>query len=159
MVFGPNGFQQKAEMYTDIQWNMERLHVAVNGMDTEMWATLTDSSIKVQQRCADNTIERIISLQNNRYFFLFHGALIIPMLWLRGLEFGQYEKTPCQILPLGYAEVTEIKGTMNDSNTREFSLMMQLNEYMDSVLIQTDNSGKVINYQSEIGHLIIKQQE
>ena len=52
--------------------------------------------------------EKIIDLQNDNYFFMYSGALIIPMIWLRGYDFNNYEKVTYQMLPSGFAEIKQL---------------------------------------------------
>lgn len=157
VVFGQNGFSQFAEMIVDDQWMMQDLHIVVNDKDIELNVTVEDRNVRIKQRQKQTEVTKEISLQFNQYFFLYSGALAIPLIWLRGFDFSFLEKMQYQVLPIGMAEVMQIKQE-NISDTRLFSLNIHIGEMSDFINIQTDQSGKVLLYESALSRLIIKPQ-
>jgi hypothetical protein len=101
-IFGANGFCQKAVLRTDAHWQMQELQVTVESLNIEMCASIKDGKLYLQQKQQDAKLEKIIDLQNDKHFFMYNGAMIIPMIWLRGFDFDNYEKVTYQMLPMGY---------------------------------------------------------
>ena len=158
-VFGVNGFQQKAILRTDDCWQMQELKVAIESMNIEMCANVKDRKVYVQQK-QQNAVgfEKIFELQNDKFFYIYSGALVIPMIWLRGFSFDNYEKVAYQMLPAGFVEIKQLTDTVSENNLRTFSLLMYLQNFTDIVKIRTDISGKILSLYSETCQLtIIKQ--
>ena len=61
-------------------------------------------------------------------------------------------------LPIGYAEVKQLRDTNSDQGTRYFSVMIYLQIFTDIVKIQTDKYGKMLSFHSETNQLTIKIQ-
>ena len=89
---------------------------------------------------------------------MYSGALVIPMIWLRGFDFDNYEKVTYQILPTGYAEVKQLHGTDSFQGVRNFSILMYIQNFSDIIKVQTDMLGKLLNFYSETNQLTIKIQ-
>jgi len=155
-VFGVNGFQQKSVLRTDHKWQMQELQVIIESLKIELRASVTDRKIVIQQKQQDTNFEKIIDLMNDRYFFMYSGALIIPMIWLRGFDFDNYEKVTYQMLPIGYAEVKQLPETVPCKRIRNFSLLMYIQNFTDIVKVQTDISGKLLSLHSDTNQLTIK---
>jgi len=113
-VLGISGFQQRAILLTDDRWQMQELRITIESLDVEMTASLKEGRVYVHQKQPESDIEKIIDLQNDRHFFIFNGALLIPMIWLRGFDFSNFEKATYQMLPVGYAEVKQLHNTDRD---------------------------------------------
>jgi len=157
VTFGQNGFRQRAEMLVDDQWMMQHLHVVVDDKRIELNASIDKEQVRIIQNQERKEINKLIPLHISRYFFIYSGALVIPLIWLRGFDFKSFEKIQYQLLPAGLAEVMQIKKT-NVSDTLHFSLNVQLGEINDFINIETDCTGKVILYESALSKLIIKPQ-
>ena len=84
--------------------------------------------------------------KNDKYFFMYSGALIIPFIWLRGFDFDNYEKVTYQMLPMGFAEIKQLPDIDLDKTVRNFSLLMYVQNFTDIVKIQTDISGKTVTF-------------
>ena len=97
-------------------------------------------------------------MQNYRYFFHYNGALIVPMLWLRGFDFDNYEKVTFQMLPAGYAEVKQLPATVYCQGARTFSVLMYVQNFIDILKIETDKLGILLSLHSESNQLTIKKQ-
>ena len=156
IVFGTNGFQQRAVLQTDIHWQMQKLQVASEALNVEMCASINDNKLYLQQKQPEVNFEKIIDLQIDKYFFMYQGALVIPMIWLRGFDFENYEKVTYQMLPAGYAEIKQLSDVVSDNKVRTFSLLMYLQNFTDIVTIETDISGKLLSLHSETNNVIIK---
>ena len=52
-VFGINGFYQKATMYTDFQWQIQKLNVDVESLNIKMNAYIKDEKLYIQQKQQD----------------------------------------------------------------------------------------------------------
>ena len=158
-VFGINGFQQKASLKTDFQWQMHELNIFVDSMNIEMNAIVKEGKAYVKQN-KQNTVgfEKIIDLKNDKFFFQYNGALVIPMIWLRGFDFDNYKKVTYQMLPMGYAEVKQLPNTATCQEFRDLSLLMYVQNFTDIIKIRTDMSGKLLSLQSETNQLLIKLQ-
>ena len=157
-IFGANGFQQKAELRTDFHWKMQKLQVTVESMNIEMCVSVKDEKVYIHQKHQDEVFEKTIDLQNDKYFFMYSGALITPFIWLRGFDSDNCEKVTYQMLPIGYAEVKQLCGSVSDSEIRDYSLLMCVQNFMDIVKLQTDISGKLLSLHSETNQLTIKKQ-
>ena len=156
-VFGNNGFQQKAELQTDHNWQMQDLKVTVESLNIEMKASVKDGKVYLRQTQQNNlSFENVIDLQYDNYYFQYNGALIVPMIWLRGFDFDSYEKVTYQMLPVGYAEVKQLPEPVTGQGIRDFSLLMYVQNFTDIIKIQTDKSGKLLSLHSEINQLTIK---
>lgn len=157
VIFGQNGFRQHAEMLVDNQWIMQQLCIVVDEKNIELNASIVNENVRIWQKHGEIEIENVIPLQGKRFFFLYSGALVIPLIWFRGFDFEVFEKTHYQLIPTGRAEVMQIP-EMGDANVCHFSINMQIGEITDFIQIKTDCSGKVWYYKSELSQLIIKQQ-
>jgi hypothetical protein len=157
-VFGVNGFLQKSVLRTNIKWQMQELLVSIESMMIEMCASVKDEKMYLQQKQQDMNVEKIIDLQNDKFFFLYSGALIIPMIWLRGFDFDNYEKVTYQMLPIGYAEIKQLSNSVSVNGMRDFSLLMYMHNFTDVVKVQTDMSGKLLFFHSETNQISIKLQ-
>lgn len=157
VIFGQNGFRQCAEMFVDDQWMMHHLHIVVNDKNIELNATVDNGNVKITQRQEQTEITKVIPLQFNRYFFIYNGALVIPLIGFRGFDFTAFEKMQYQLLPAGLAEVMQIRQT-DVSDRLHFSLTIQIGEITDFIKIQTDRAGKILVYESALSKLIIKPQ-
>ena len=159
-IFGANGFQQKAELRTDDFWQMQELQVTIEALNIEMNAVVKDGTVYVRQKRQGGVeFEKNIVIQNDKYFFQYSGALIIPTIWLRGFDFDNFEKITCQMLPMGYAEVKQLPELISDQGIRDFSLLMYVQHFTDIIKIQTDMSGKLLSLHSETNQLTIKTQQ
>ena len=156
-IFGSNGFQQKAVLRTNSHWQMQELRVIVESLGIEMYAFIKERKLYLQQKQQDTNIEKIIDLQSNNYFFMYNGALVVPIIWLRGVDFENYDKVTYQMLPMGYAEVKQLYSSASfGQNMRNFSLLMYVQNFTSIVKIQTDMSGKLSFFHDEANQLIIK---
>ena len=88
---------------------------------------------------------------------MYSGALIISMIWLRGLDFNNYEKVIYQMLPQGFAEVKQLSDIVSDKEIRNFSLLMYVQNFTDIVKVQTDMFGKMLSLHSETNQLTIRR--
>jgi uncharacterized membrane protein len=68
-----------------------------------------------------------------------------------------FEKIQYQVLPVGTAEVMQIKQP-NGSDFLHFSLHMQMGGITGLIRIKTDRAGKILLYESALSKLIIKPQ-
>ena len=158
-VIGTNGFQQKAVLRTDQKWQMQELKVAIESMSIEMCAYVKERKVYIKQKQQDTVdFEKIIGLQNDNFFFQYSGALIVPMIWLRGFDFDSYEKITYQMLPTGYAEIKQLPNTASSQHIRSFSLLMYVHNFTDILKIQTDMCGKLLSLHSETNQVTIKLQ-
>ena len=156
-VFGTNGFQQKALLKTDFQWKMQELKVTIDSVGLAMYASVNDGKLYLQQNKKDASFEKIIDLQHDNFFFMYSGALVIPMVWLRGFDFCNYEKVTCQMIPMGFAEIKQLSEDIVSSKlSRDFSLLMYMQNFTDIIKIQTDISGKLISLHSEVNKITVK---
>jgi len=155
-IFGINGFQQKAKLRTDAHWNMQELHIIVESLKIEMNAHVNEGKLYIRQKQQDSNFEEILDLQQDKFFFMYNGALVIPMIWLRGFDFDNYEKVTYQMLPTGFAEIKQLANTASDSNICTFSLLLFVQNFTDIVKIQTDIAGKLLSLHSETSGLTIK---
>lgn len=158
VVFGNNGFQQKAELRTDSKWVMQELNVRIDTLDIEMKANIQDGNLHIAYNQANGKYEKTFFFDNARFFFMYNGALVVPLIWLRGFDFDNYETVIYQMLPVGLAEVKQIRTTDLEHNIRRFSILMQIQGYADIVNVQTDMFGKVLYYQSQSNGLTVKIQ-
>ena len=94
-------------------------------------------------------------MQHDKFFFMYSGALVVPMIWLRGFDFDNYMKVTYQMLPVGYAEIKQLPNTASCQGFRNFSLLMYVQNFTDIVKIQTDISGKLLTLYSETNHITI----
>ena len=136
---------------------MQELQVTVEALNIEMTANVKYGKVYVRQKqryALD--FEKVIELQNDRYFFQYSGALIVPMIWFRGFDFDNYEKVTYQMLPMGYAEVKQLPNTVSNQVVRNFSFLMYVQNFTDILKVQTDISGKLLSLQSETNRLTIK---
>ncbi|MDR1115493.1 MAG: hypothetical protein LBL33_05000 [Tannerella sp.] len=157
-VFGSNGFHQKAVLQTDFHWQMQELKVDVESLNIEMLASINHGKLYLQQKQANENFEKIIDLQHEKHFFLYSGALVIPMIWMRGFDFDNYEKVTYQMLPMGYAEVKQLCDPDSGQGIRHFSIMIYLQSFVDIIKAQTDMFGKLLYYYSETNQITIKIQ-
>jgi hypothetical protein len=157
VIFGSNGFQQSAEIFVDNKWMMTYLHIEIDSQNIELTANIENGNAMITQRQRQKKIEKVIPLQLKQYFFIYSGGLIIPMIWLRGFDFLTFNKIQYQLLPIGVAEVMQIKQN-KISDVLHFSLTMQIGEITDYINIKTNQEGKVLLYESAISKLIIKPQ-
>ena len=158
-IFGTNGFQQKAELITDFHWKMQELNIHVESLNNELHVSVNEGKVYVHQKKQDTVFKKNIDLQHKNYFFIYSGALIIPMIWLRGFDFDNCEKVTYQMLPVGFADIKQIPDTVSSNNMREFSVLMYVRNFTDIIKIRTDVSGKLLSLHSVKNQLTIKKQQ
>lgn len=157
VIFGQNGFRQCAEMLVDDQWLMRKLRVVVEEKNIELNADIDNGSFRIKQSQAQTETTKLIPLQLNQYFLIYNGALVMPLIWLRGFNSEYFEKVQFQLLPVGLAEVMQIKQS-NTSDIRKFSVNIQVMDFTDFIHITTDHTGRTLLYESALSKLIIKPQ-
>ena len=157
VIFGQNGFRQCAEMWVDESWMMQKIHIVVDQKNIELLANVDGDNVKIWQQHGQREFEKIIPLQMNKFFFLYSGALALPFIWLRGFNYGTFEKIQYQLFPTGQAEVMQIKKE-DKPTVYHFSINMYIGEMTDLTKIETDHTGKMLLFQSASTKLIIKPQ-
>ena len=155
-VFGTNGFCQKASLKTDFQWKIQELKITIDSFGLAIHVFVNDGKLYLRQKQHGSSFDKIIDLQNNKYFFMYSGALVIPTIWLRGFDFDSYEKISYQMLPTGFAEIKQLSGSVSGDKIRNFSLLMCTQNFTDIIKVQTDISGKILSLHSEINNITIK---
>jgi hypothetical protein len=87
---------------------------------------------------------------------VYSGALVIPMIWLRGFDFENYDKVTYHMLLGGYAEVKQLPDAVENQTIRHFSMLMYLQNYTDIIKLQTDMLGKLLSFHSETNLSTVK---
>ena len=60
------------------------------------------------------------------------------------------------MLPIGFSEIKQLPDAVSDNKIRNFSQLINTQNFTDIIKIQTDISGKMLSLYSEVNKITIK---
>lgn len=140
-VFGNNGFYQEVFMELNEDWSPSSIIIDSPGNVNFTAQFHNNQAVFTSQLPGETSTTQSVPILNEKFFFAFNGALVIPFLWLRCLN-PDSKKINFQILPIGYAEVEVLENTtISDKVFNKLQLKQFVNDLETIFIVTYDFNG------------------